>query len=564
MSTEASIELILMQFKCPKCDARYEIANDKVPEGKTLRFSCKKCGAGIRIRRKEKKPKEESFDGPTEPTGVRAFVSQPPPEPPGELSDANWFALVAGRRVGPMARFELERMIAGRDVDGQTYVWCAGMTDWQRLRFIPEFAQDLDALGTAPWRVVMPLDDDDTQADQIPAQAASATGKEISEEEKAGTLAEELPAEDSVPTDAAEKEANDLLESLADMSPVDAAIAESKKTGSFDGAIESSGEEPPPVPSDASTEAEDFEEATDRVDAPFTGEQEPMESVKSDILGEDAEPFESGRLVQALDDATTLSESFAEETSPNPFVGNVPDINTVREELDDNALHEIDSFAPAFDTNEREVPLTTGFFMESAGLNRRRRNHRLAMIVSITFTVTLVGVASLDLFGIIELPGMGRFYDLTGLEDPNKGRKIERIEKKIAQAPANSTDREELEDLRYKLMGIKPPKKKKARRNRGGRVSDVSALGGRSPAAKAKPRRKEKVKQVGELTSPDDMFGSLRKKSFSTESFSKEESAVKAKVQGGQDQASLPDGLSQESIYKIIKEKNAAMSMCMK
>ena len=71
------------------------------------------------------------------------------------------------------------------------------------------------------------------------------------------------------------------------------------------------------------------------------------------------------------------------------------------------------------------------------------------------------------------------------------------------------------------------------------------------------------MKQVGELTSPDDMFGSLRKKSFSTESFSKEESAVEAKVQGGQDQASLPDGLSQESIYKIIKEKNAAMSMCM-
>ena len=162
-----------MQFKCPKCAARYEIANDKVPEGKTLRFSCKKCGAGIRLRRKVKKVEEkESFDGPTEPTGVRAFEAKAPEQPSGELSDANWFALVAGRRIGPMPRFELERMIASRDVDGQTYVWCAGMTDWQRLRFIDDFSAELAQLGTAPWRVVMPLDDDDTQADKMPEKVS--------------------------------------------------------------------------------------------------------------------------------------------------------------------------------------------------------------------------------------------------------------------------------------------------------------------------------------------------------------------------------------------------------
>jgi len=557
-----------MQFKCPKCAARYEIANEKVPTGKTLRFSCKKCGAGIRLRRKVKKAEaEESFDGPTEPTGVRAFETQAPAPPKGELSDANWFALVAGRRIGPMPRFELERMIASRDVDGQTYAWCAGMTDWQRLRFIGDFSAELAHLGTAPWRVVMPLDDDDTQADNMPAEVSDKTP----EPEPIGTLAQELPREDSVPDkEAAVEEMDELLDELADLSPVDAARAQSAKTGTFDGPttlapMDFADLEPPPIPEDGAVDELDLEAPTDRVITPFVADEVSLkqddDATRVDEPTDvELKPFESGRLVEAIDDATTLGGSQESLPTPTPFDEDVPDINTVREELIDSDLHQIDSFAPAFDTTDREVPLTTDFFMESAGLNRRRRNHRLAMVMSITFTVTLVGIASLDLFGIIELPGMGKFYDVTGLEDPNKGRKIERIEKKLAQAPSNSTDREKLEDLRYKLMGIKRPKKKPKKQNKPKQIGEISSLAEKTPST---TKRRGKVTQVAEITSPDDMFGSLRKKSFSTENFSKTESTVKSKVDSGPGQASLPDGLSQESIYKIIKEKNAAMSMCM-
>ena len=43
-----------MKFACPTCKTRYNIANEKVPVGVAVRFTCKKCSNVIRLRRKAK------------------------------------------------------------------------------------------------------------------------------------------------------------------------------------------------------------------------------------------------------------------------------------------------------------------------------------------------------------------------------------------------------------------------------------------------------------------------------------------------------------------------------
>ena len=46
-----------MEITCPTCNARYNVPNDKIPEGKKVSAKCKKCGGRIVVEAKVEKAK---------------------------------------------------------------------------------------------------------------------------------------------------------------------------------------------------------------------------------------------------------------------------------------------------------------------------------------------------------------------------------------------------------------------------------------------------------------------------------------------------------------------------
>ena len=49
-----------------------------------------------------------------------------------------FYVVLDGKPVGPLATFELSRLIAERRVTKEAYVWKPGMPDWQLAESVPE------------------------------------------------------------------------------------------------------------------------------------------------------------------------------------------------------------------------------------------------------------------------------------------------------------------------------------------------------------------------------------------------------------------------------------------
>lgn len=69
----------------------------------------------------------------------------PPPPPP-----AGYFFYVNGQQMGPFGIAQVQQMVAGGRLTGQTMVWKQGMAGWTALQTVPELAGFLRAGGTPP------------------------------------------------------------------------------------------------------------------------------------------------------------------------------------------------------------------------------------------------------------------------------------------------------------------------------------------------------------------------------------------------------------------------------
>ncbi|MEL6545677.1 MAG: AgmX/PglI C-terminal domain-containing protein, partial [Myxococcota bacterium] len=200
---------------------------------------------------------------------------------------------------------------------------------------------------------------------------------------------------------------------------------------------------------------------------------------------------------------------------------------------------------PGGDYHDAPPGEQTRVFMATAGIFKRRRNNMISAVVGTLLVLALGGIITLDVLGIYTIPGMGLAYDLTGFEDPNKERAIERTKAKLQTAGSD----EERKRLQQKLLGLggdsTPAKKGKG--------------GGKSTA---------KAKSDGEVTEgiKDETDLSDEKRSLAGSLFEddrKTGSTPKLKAPEQITTADLPDGLTQEAIQKVIAEKQSSMKLCL-
>jgi predicted Zn finger-like uncharacterized protein len=143
-----------MKFSCPKCSAKYQIADDKV-EGRTVKMKCRKCGTTIPIRAEPSKHElataplvsAESLR-PQPPRGGGALGASasavefiaPAPEIALPPPSVEWHAGIDGQTVGPMSVREIERRVGEGSINQETFVWCEGMDGWKQIPDVPELA----------------------------------------------------------------------------------------------------------------------------------------------------------------------------------------------------------------------------------------------------------------------------------------------------------------------------------------------------------------------------------------------------------------------------------------
>jgi hypothetical protein len=118
---------------CPKCGARHELADDKVPSSVVLRFTCKSCGDVTRLRREA-----DTLIVVAAPEASRAV--QPPPAPRPPLVSGPWYVLIGREPRGPFSNSEIATLLEHGEVSGHSYVWCAGLQGWVPLGMVEVFA----------------------------------------------------------------------------------------------------------------------------------------------------------------------------------------------------------------------------------------------------------------------------------------------------------------------------------------------------------------------------------------------------------------------------------------
>jgi len=564
-----------VKFACPKCTTRYSIADEKVPAGATLRFPCKKCGTVIRLRRKGAEvSKERGEEAPTpraerpapasldaastrvaninqlarlRKEAAQAFGSEAEqtrvsskgeldkllakerrvvePEPASSSdNDGEWFALVAGVQKGPVTHAELVGMLARKAIDKRTYVWRDGMGDWQRLGTVDQFKAETSGADSAAWRVMEPTApatppaanfNESTvamNAQQLQAQLArtrAPRGAAAAHADQTPVNTEEAP--DSVERLSSDVSAPELLDALAGVPP---------------------GERLP-------REALDEGSGLNTVSAVLLPQSlTPVTAGDEDATGGAAarsQEFRAGDFPAATEEPMPASD-----TGPVPFAA-----STTSGDADSGEF-----FSDLPDVNQAYVNAPPGestrVFMATAGIYKRRRTHRIAATIGILLSVALVGTVSLDIVGVIQIPGMGMVYDVTGLIDPNKDRAVKRVDDKLSDGALDSSKRSELEAMRRRLLGLSTSTATRSR------SVGPHAGGGEHVGAG------EGIKESGNM--------SEEQKSLASSVFnegSKRETKVNLAEATEVAAPNLPSGLTQEAIFKVIMENSRSMNLCL-
>jgi predicted Zn finger-like uncharacterized protein len=116
-----------MKIVCDSCATKYSISDDKV-RGKVFKIRCKKCSHIIVVRG----------------TNDAAAAA---PAAGGGADAGGWHLVVDGEQVGPLPEAEIRARLARNEINGETYIWKEGLTDWLKLSTVPEFA---DAVSAPP------------------------------------------------------------------------------------------------------------------------------------------------------------------------------------------------------------------------------------------------------------------------------------------------------------------------------------------------------------------------------------------------------------------------------
>lgn len=174
-----------MNFSCPSCQAKYQVADEKVA-GRSLKMKCRKCGHLIPIQGSAVSiaPLPTHSMAPAAGASIAPLAGAPLPKirvtgalapgapsmPPVAKAQAPrlvaaaprpevlWHVGIGGKVVGPLSRAQVIDHVLAGDVTAETFAWCEGMPEWKPL---PELAELRAVLAsahapTAPERIEIP------------------------------------------------------------------------------------------------------------------------------------------------------------------------------------------------------------------------------------------------------------------------------------------------------------------------------------------------------------------------------------------------------------------------
>jgi|SRR5580704_1526323 predicted Zn finger-like uncharacterized protein len=153
-----------MKITCQACQSKYTIADDKVL-GKVVKIRCKKCGGTIFVN---------GSDGTTT-TGSDADhepLSRYRAEGPAE----GWTVNVAEGDQRTMTDEQVVAAFQAGSIDGETFLWKEGMSDWVPLREVRELFQASTGGGAAAKGAAFPQTSAASAPVQSPRQDAGASG----------------------------------------------------------------------------------------------------------------------------------------------------------------------------------------------------------------------------------------------------------------------------------------------------------------------------------------------------------------------------------------------------
>lgn len=616
-----------MKFACPSCKTRYSIADEKLPVGASVKFKCKNCGTTIRLKRKaETAPKPQKLDdlensaastrvaAPNELQKLKQKTTAAPRAAQPSVSGADatavvsmaelnelrnqaaaaaapppeddWYVLISGNQKGPMPVSQLRAMVNRQEVDRRNFVWKAGMNDWLRLADVEELSGLLtpppvsteaptnsfsestammdasalhEALAQAREGGVSAGFDEQTQmmsAAELHAQMAQASdGAFVPKEaaQPAGQVSGDTFTESTAMMDVSTLQAQLAKAGAApapepvlqeDTAATLTAEAPTRQTPFETGPVDPIGPIGAAFPEEPSGNSDYDDQVTGQGFAADAGFQEktsesaapkPFHKAKTEVAR-----LEDIAAMTGFEEDTAASRAptegaFSSEGGADPFASlDGPGGGFNLEKFDTHGLQ---------DSYDHDAPPgeQTRVFMATAGIYKRRRQNMISAIVGTILVAGFATIIALDFMGVYTIPGMGLAYELTGFEDPNEGRVLER---KISRE-TDPLKKEELERRRRQMLGL----------------ADPAAGGKRRDGKKTAPSEtaEEGIVENGEMSEDqkklaDSLFNDARK---SLEKISLQQPGqVTAQVD-------LPDGLTAETIQKVIAEKQSAMKLCL-
>lgn len=133
-----------MKVSCPSCEAKYNIADDKV-KGKKVKVRCKTCGTQILVDGTQPSPGGlQEAPAPGEQTISNAPAAA---EPAGDA----WTVNFSDTDERTLTTSELVEMALQGALSDEIFVWREGMDDWAVYSSVPAIAQAIAAAkGAAP------------------------------------------------------------------------------------------------------------------------------------------------------------------------------------------------------------------------------------------------------------------------------------------------------------------------------------------------------------------------------------------------------------------------------
>src|SRR6185369_7277629 len=135
-----------MKIVCDACQAKYSISDDKV-QGKVFKIRCKKCSNIIVVRggagASEAAPAAQEKDTRVYDYGYDGSGGAP------AADDAVWHLVINQDQVGPLTVAEVQQKYAGGEIDGETFAWREGFSDWLPLSQVDAFAGLVTSGSTA-------------------------------------------------------------------------------------------------------------------------------------------------------------------------------------------------------------------------------------------------------------------------------------------------------------------------------------------------------------------------------------------------------------------------------